>query len=87
MIAEDLSFEDAFARLEEMVQTLERGELTLAEMVATYEQALRLCEHCSRLLDAAELRVSQLAQAADGTLEVVPLDLRGLSAQNEAREG
>lgn len=82
-----MSFEDAFARLEEMVQTLERGELTLAQMVATYEQALRLCEHCSRLLDAAELRVSQLAQTADGEFAVVPLEPRGLNAQNGAREG
>ncbi len=84
MTTEDLSFEDAFARLDEMVQILERGELTLAEMVTTYEQALRLCEHCSRLLDAAELRVSQLAQTVNGTPEVVPLDLRGLAAQNGA---
>jgi len=77
---EELSFEEAFARLEEAVRTLERGDLALAEMVALYEEGVRLSEHCARLLDAAELRVTRLAQGAEASLEPPPVDLPGRAA-------
>lgn len=61
-----LSFEDAFKRLEDIVARLEAGDLSLDESLALYEQGQRLARHCSRLLDAAELRVQQLNE--DGSL-------------------
>jgi len=69
MNAEDLkqlTFEEAYARLEVIVARLESGELTLDESVALYEQGQALARHCSDLLDKAELRVQQIAE--DGTL-------------------
>jgi len=69
MNAEDLkqlTFEEAYARLEAIVARLESGELTLDESVALYEQGQALARHCSDLLDKAELRVQQIAE--DGTL-------------------
>lgn len=77
MDLEGLSFEDAFARLEETVRTLEGGDLTLAQMVIVYEQGVRLCERCVRLLDAAELAVTQLVQTPEGELATMPFELRG----------
>jgi exonuclease VII small subunit len=47
---ENLSFEEAFSELEEVVQQLEAGDLTLAT-------------RCNAQLDAAELRVQQLVPA------------------------
>lgn len=74
---EALSFEDAFALLEETVRTLEGGDLTLAQMVGVYEQGVRLSERCVTLLDAAELAVTQLIQTPEGELATTPFDLRG----------
>jgi exodeoxyribonuclease VII small subunit len=70
-----IPFEAAVERLEELVHTLERGDLTLADMVAAYEESVRLSQYCSRLLDEAELRVSQVVRATGEEVELAPLDL------------
>jgi len=57
---ETLSFEDSYARLEEVIQRLEQGDLSLEESVALYEEGMSLAQHCGRQLDAAELRVTRL---------------------------
>jgi exodeoxyribonuclease VII small subunit len=57
---EDLSFEQAFAELEEVVQQLEAGELKLDEAMALFERGVALATQCNTQLDAAELRVQQL---------------------------
>ena len=77
MSVEALSFEEAFARLEETVRTLERGDQTLAEMLSAYEEGVGLCAKCGSLLDAAELRVTQLVQSIDGEIDAAPFDFRG----------
>lgn len=61
----DLSFEDAFEELEEIVARLESGEATLEESVTLYERGRRLSEHCQSLLDKAELRINQLTDDGD----------------------
>jgi exodeoxyribonuclease VII small subunit len=56
----DLTFEQAFAELEESVRTLERGDLPLEESLALYERGQELSVYCARLLDEAELKVQQV---------------------------
>jgi exodeoxyribonuclease VII small subunit len=62
----ELSFEAAYAELQQIVGQLESGELPLEDSVALYERGRHLSAHCQRLLDQAELRVSQLM--TDGRL-------------------
>jgi exodeoxyribonuclease VII small subunit len=65
---EKLSFEQAFAELEEVVQQLEAGELTLDQAMALFERGTDLATQCNAQLDAAELRVQQLVPAGgEGT--------------------
>lgn len=54
-----LTYEAAFAQLEEVLQALESGDLALEETLGLYERGLALTAHCSQLLDEAELRVRQ----------------------------
>lgn len=63
---DNLSFEEAYAELEQIITRLESGELPLDESVTLYERGRKLSEHCQTLLDKAELRINQLAE--DGTL-------------------
>ena len=65
-----LTFEQAYAQLETIVEQLESGELTLEESVALYERGQQLAELCGSLLDAADLRVHQVTDSG----AVVPLD-------------
>ena len=53
-------FEAAFRQLEETVQALEKGGLTLAEATSLYEQGMGLVKACSERLDTAELRIKEL---------------------------
>jgi exodeoxyribonuclease VII small subunit len=60
----DLTFEEAFAQLEQVVQRLEAGELPLDEALSLYERGRSLARHCQARLDEAELRLTQVEDDA-----------------------
>ncbi len=72
---EDLSFEEAYARLENAVAALQDGQMPLEQALRHYEEGMRLAQHCNGLLQKAELRVQQLSVASDGLVVVQPLEL------------
>jgi exodeoxyribonuclease VII small subunit len=59
----EISFESAFAELEDVVRRLEEGELSLEEAISMYERGQALARQCQAQLDQAELRVSELASS------------------------
>ncbi|MGI8587415.1 MAG: exodeoxyribonuclease VII small subunit [Chloroflexia bacterium] len=68
---ENLSYEEAYLRLEEAVAELSAGGLSLEAAIARFEQGMALANYCSTMLDRAELRVQQVGQ-------LVPEDLDAL---------
>lgn len=58
-----LSFEDAYEQLEETVQALEAGGLSLEEATNVYEKGMRLAQICNQRLSATELKISRLQRA------------------------
>jgi exodeoxyribonuclease VII small subunit len=58
---EKLSYEQAFAELEEIIRTLESEPPALEETLALYERGQALAQRCTALLDGAELKVRQLS--------------------------
>jgi exodeoxyribonuclease VII small subunit len=69
--SEEMTFEEALAELESIVQQLEAGELALEEMVSLYQRGQQLATHCQARLDKIELRVQQLQP--DGVVEVAEI--------------
>lgn len=59
----EASFEESFGRLEQVVQMLQQGGLTLEESLALFEEGMALARQCSQQLSAADLRVTQLRSA------------------------
>jgi len=59
---EDLPFEDALERLEELVARLEQGDLQLEAALAAFEQGVRLTRHCAGQLERAERRIEELVE-------------------------
>lgn len=55
--------EASLERLEAIAERLEDPALDLDEAVKLYEEGLRLYEECAKRLDAADLRITQLAEA------------------------
>ena len=62
---EALTFEQAFAELEENVRKLEAGGLTLDEGLALFERGQALAAHCNKQLDEAELKIKQIAPGGE----------------------
>lgn len=62
-----LTFEEAYAELEDVVARLESGELSLDESVTLYARGQALAQRCGTLLDSAELRIQQLSDDGEIT--------------------
>lgn len=65
-LPDDLSFEDALARLETIVSRLESGQAPLEESITLYEEGAALKAHCEKRLAAAQLRVEKIVVGPDG---------------------
>ena len=61
-----LSFEAALSRLESIVESMESGEVPLAELLAKFEEGNKLLRHCESRLKDAELKIEQLKKERDG---------------------
>ena len=57
---EDLTYEQAFAEIEQITDILETGEHTLNQVISLFERGQALLKHCTLLLDQAELKVQQI---------------------------
>ena len=66
---EELTYEEALAELEEIVAVLEGEQNQLEESIKLFERGQALAAHCSVLLDAAELKIKQVAGD-----EVIPFE-------------
>ncbi|BCR05753.1 exodeoxyribonuclease 7 small subunit [Desulfuromonas versatilis] len=71
---EKTSFEAALSALEESVERLESGELSLEQSLACFEQGVQSAARCRKLLKAVETRVEVLLQDRDGNLTTAPLE-------------
>ena len=60
----ELSFEQAYERLEDLIRRLDEGGLSLDDALACYEEASALVARCSGVLDAAELRLRSVEERA-----------------------
>ena len=72
MQMDDLSFEEAFEELQDVVRKLEAGNLSLDESIVLFQRGMKLAQHCGEMLDKAELVVSQLLPSLQGEYEAVP---------------
>ena len=59
-MSEDINFEDAMQRLEEIANELEKGDLTLDESVKKFEDGISLSKKCNEFLDNAEKKITML---------------------------
>jgi len=62
------SFEDALSRLEAIVESMEAGDVPLADLIARFEQGTKLLQVCETRLKEAELRIEQLKKSKDGSV-------------------
>ena len=81
-------FEDDLKKLENVVERLERGDLTLDESVKLFEEGVKLSNACKTELDKAEGRIQVLVQGKRGAMQVAEMEDDeeqnfGLAAEDE----
>lgn len=72
MKEKNLSYEDALKELEEIVEELEKDEISLNESVNTFKRGVELYKYCNNLLSNVEGQVKLLLN--DGDDEIVEID-------------
>ena len=65
-------FEKDLEKLEQIVEALEEGELSLDESLKKFEEGIKLGRRCEKALSAAEKKIEILMKNADGELEAQP---------------
>ena len=68
------SFEQSLKRLEEIVESLEEGNVPLDAAVSLYEEGIQLSKECAGRLKETELKIKKLTKDISGHLEVTDLD-------------
>jgi exodeoxyribonuclease VII small subunit len=61
-----LSFETALEKLETIVESMESGDVPLADLLAKFEEGNTLLRHCESRLKEAEIKIEQLKKERDG---------------------
>lgn len=60
-----MTFEDALARLNEIVEQLERGDTPLEESLKLFEEGSALSAHCYKKLSEAEQKIKTITDAEE----------------------
>ncbi len=68
MADKPLTFEQAMARLEEIVTGIEQGRIGLEESIERFAEGMALVRRCRTILSEAEMKIQRLQAEADGGL-------------------
>ena len=67
---EKMTFEDAMKELENLVDSLDKGDVSLDEAIAAYDRGTQLKDHCQKKLNEAKMKVETIQSSGDNN--VVP---------------
>lgn len=62
---ETLKLEDAFVKLDEILQKLESPDITLEDSFAAYKTGMELLKHCNNSIDQVEKKVLKLNESGE----------------------
>jgi exodeoxyribonuclease VII small subunit len=77
------NFEGALKRLEEIVQKLEAGEMSLDESLKLFEEGIELSRLCTKKLSEAETKVEKLIKSGEKEFKTEPLEMEGEEEEKE----
>ena len=66
---DDIKFEDAIGKLEDIAKELEKGELGLDESVEKFEEGMKLSKICTKMLNEAEKKINLLIENGEEIIE------------------
>ena len=63
----EIKYEEAVKKLEEIVEKMENGELSLEENVKLYKQGIEYSDFCIKCLEEARLKIKKLSEINEET--------------------
>jgi exodeoxyribonuclease VII small subunit len=75
--AKEASFEESLAELEKIVEQMETGEPSLADLMENYSRGIRLSQKCMKALERAEKAMDLLVKEGKGETEALELAIEG----------
>ncbi len=78
------SFEEAVSELENIVERLESGELSLEESMEAFQRGIELSKYCNKKLDEAEKKISILIESEKGEIKE---EIFNIDKASEVRDG
>lgn len=64
----NMTFEESMQRLEQIVRSMERGDVPLEESLKLFQEGTQLVADCEKLLENAQLQVKKVLAASDGSM-------------------
>ena len=68
--AQEFKFEEAIANLQQLVEQLESGDLSLEDSLAAFEKGVGLVRYCNQKLSEVEQKVELLVKDKEGQLQL-----------------
>ena len=65
---EKMTFEDAMKELENLVDSLDKGDVSLDEAIAAYDRGSQLKDHCQKKLNEAKMKVETIQSSGDNSV-------------------
>lgn len=65
-MAAKMTYEQAMARLEEIVTKLDDGSLPLDKSIKLFEESTKLASFCNTSLEKAKLKITELSEKQEG---------------------
>ena len=65
---EKMTFEDAMNELENLVDSLDKGDVSLDEAIAAYDRGTQLKDHCQKKLNEAKMKVETIQSSGESNV-------------------
>ncbi|TLY27643.1 MAG: exodeoxyribonuclease VII small subunit [Ignavibacteria bacterium] len=66
----EVGFEHSLKRLQQIVETLEEGSVSLEDVMKIYEEGVELSKQCLTQLQQVELRLKKLSKEMNGRFQL-----------------
>ena len=69
-VIDTMTFEEAMNELEKLVESLDKGDISLDQAISAYDRGSQLKDHCQKKLNEAKMKVETIQSSDNG--EVIP---------------
>ena len=78
-VLEKMTFEDAMHELENLVNALDKGDISLDKAIAAYDRGSKLKDHCEKKLNEAKMKVETIQLSENK--EIIPDKLTSFNSE------